>query len=195
MTDQPEQTRAYVHMGIAEYGKLSALRGDYVNALKHYREAMAMAAREGSPQLIMRHYLECVLETLELMGSYPELHEYCDRAVEHYRLHPPETPLTYFDLATIYQRRGVVYLKQGDRAHATEAFERAAATARSIPVSIPLTDTLLGWCRAQLTVSVARIMTEQEKQRYFSVRTETIRPERAVCLTAAEREGDGPDAR
>jgi tetratricopeptide (TPR) repeat protein len=171
-----------LHAGVAEHGKVCALRDDHVSALMHYREAMSMAVRQKAPEVVFRHYLECALESLEHMGAYRELLEYCDRAIEHYRLHPPESPLARFDLASIHQRRGVALLKQGERDAAARALEAALATARTAEARLTLAETLLRWLRAQLTVSVDRIGAEQVRHHYFSVRKETVIPSRAVPL-------------
>ena len=171
-----------LHAGVAEHGKVCALRDDHVSALMHYREAMSMAVRQKAPEVVFRHYLECALESLEHMGAYSELLAYCDRAIEHYDLHPPESPLARFDLASIHQRRGVALLKQGERDAAARALDAACADARTAEARLPLAETLLRWLRARLTVSVERIGAEQARHHYFSVRRETVIPSRAVPL-------------
>ncbi len=171
-----------LHGGIAEYGKVCALRGDHVSALRHYREAMSMAVRQQAPEVVVRHYLECALESLEHMGAYGDVLAYCDRAIEHYRLHPPESALAHFDLASIHQRRGVVLLKQGDRDEAVRALDSACLTTRTVQAGLPLAETLLRWIRAQLTITADRIAAEQVRHHYCSVRPETVRPTRAVPL-------------
>ena len=166
-------TVAGLHIGVAEHGKVCALGGDHVTALMHYREAMSMAIREQSPPVVVRHYLECALESLEQMGAYSEVLAYCDRAVEHYQQHPPEGPLPQLDLASIHQRQGVVLLKQGDREGAARAFDVASSLARAVGAELPLAGTLLRWLRAQLTITADRIAREQERHHYYSVRPST----------------------
>ena len=173
-----------LHFGVAEHGKVCALRGDHVTALMHYREAMGMAARQQAPEVVLRHYLECALESLEHMEAYDELLTYCDRAVDHYREHPPQSPLAGFDLASIHQRRGVALLKQGHREEAARAFDTACAAAHSVEASLPLADTLRRWLRAQLTITPERLAAEQARHKYLSVRVDTVRPSRAVPLQA-----------
>lgn len=171
-----------LHAGVAEYGKVCALRGDHVAALMHYREAMSMAIRQSAPEVVVRHYLECALESLEQMGAYAEVLAYCDRALEHYRAHPPESALGHFDVASIQQRRGVVLLKQGDRDEAARAFGAACATARTANATLPLAATLLRWITAQLTITADRLAAEQARHHYCSVRAETVRRTHAVPL-------------
>lgn len=181
-----------LHAGVAEHGKVCALRGDHVSALRHYREAMSMAIRQQAPEVVLRHYLECSLESLEQMGAHGEVLAYCDRAIAHYGEHPPANALTHFDLATIHQRRGVALLKQGDRDGATQAFETAGETARLTQAALPLAETLLRWLRAQLTISPERLAAEQARHHYCSVRQDTVRPSRAMPLPA--RAPGGPAA-
>jgi tetratricopeptide (TPR) repeat protein len=173
---------ARLHAGIAEYGKVCALRGDHVAALMHYREAMSVAIRQSAPDVIVRHYLECALESLEHMGAYAEVLAYCERALEHYRAQPPGSALGYFDVASIQQRRGVVLLKQGRRDEAAQAFNAACETARSANATLPLAETLLRWITAQLTITADRLASEQARHHYCSVRADTVRPARAVPL-------------
>ena len=172
----------HLHAGIAEYGKVRALQGDHVTALLHYREAMSMAVREQAAPVMIRHYMECALESLEHMGAYDEVMAYCDRAIEHYRDHPPQNSLTQFDLAAVHQRRGVVLLRRGARDRAAQAFDVACTTARLADADVPLARTLLGWIRAQLTISAERLAAEQARYGYCSVRPETVRPARARPL-------------
>jgi tetratricopeptide (TPR) repeat protein len=171
-----------LHAGVAEYGKVCALRGDHVTALVHYREAMSMAIRQSAPEVVTRHYLECALESLEQMGAYAEVLAYCDRALEHYRDHPPGSALGHFDVASIQQRRGVVLLKQGHRDEAARAFGAACATAREANATLPLAGTLLRWIAAQLTITADRLAAELGRYHYCSVRTETVRRAQAVPL-------------
>jgi hypothetical protein len=168
-------TAAGLHINVAERGKVCALGGDHVTALMHYREAMAMAIREQSPPVLVRHYLECALESLEHMGAYSEVLKYCERAIEHYQQNPPEGPLPQLDLASIHQRQGIVLLKQGDREGATRTFDVACNLARAAGAHLPLADTLLRWLRAQLTITADRIASEQERHHYYSVRPSTVK--------------------
>jgi len=171
-----------LHAGVAEYGKVCALRGEHVVALMHYREAMAMAIRQSAPEVVPRHYLECALESLELMGAHAEVLAYCDRAIEHYREYPPESALARFDLASIHQRRGVALLKQGDRDAAVRALEAACGLARDAQADLPLAGTLLRWVTARLTIGADRLAAEQARHLYFAVRPETVKASRAVPL-------------
>ncbi|QRN96310.1 hypothetical protein JRI60_46080 [Archangium violaceum] len=158
------------HLGIAEQGKLHALRGEYEVALLHYREAMRQAVRRNDPEVFFRHYLECAIEALEQSGSWPEVLDYCDRALAHYRDHPPPDDMARRDLASIHQRRGVVLLKSGKRDAAREAL-RAALAALPTGQTLPLTSQLLRWLDSGYHLDPDRITAEQRRWSYFSVRT------------------------
>jgi len=188
-TEQP------LHSGIAEQGKVNALRGNHVEALRHYREAMNMAVRARAPEVVFRHYLECALESLEHMGAYAELLEYCDKAISHYAERPPENPMAELDLATIHQRRGVALMKLGDRPGAKQALTVAVAGAKSCAAQLPLAEQLLRWLKGELTIGKERVLAEQHRHHYFSVRKDMVRPERAVPLPASLGAGADPLAR
>jgi hypothetical protein len=171
-----------LHAGVAEHGKVCALRGEHVAALVHYRQAMSMAIGQRAAEVVVRHYLECALESLEHMAAHDEVLAYCDRAIEHYRARPPESALARVDLASIHQRRGIALLKLKRHDEAARALEAACATAQTAPAELPLSHTLLRWLAAKLTISAQRLAAEQARHRYFSVRPENVRPSRAVPL-------------
>ena len=178
-----------LHFGIAEHGKICALQGDHVNALMHYREAINLSVKNQAPEVVFRHYLECSLESLEHMGAYSELIDYCNRAIDHYRCHPPQNLLAYFDLASIHQRHGVVLLKQGKCAQATRELEIACEVAKSGDVRLTLAETLLRWLKARLAISADRIHAEQVRFGYFSVRKKTVNSMRAVSISTPTAKG------
>jgi hypothetical protein len=189
--------RPGLHAGIAEYGKVCALRGDYTNALLCYREAMRMAVEGGAFEVVFRHYLECSLEALEHMGAFGEVLDYCDRAIDHYREHPPLNPLARLDLASIHQRRGVVLLKRGERAEASRAFEAVREAAAGGEARLPLAGELLRWLQGGFNISPHRLEAELARHRYFSVRKETVNPASAVRIPrpAAPTAFAGPGGR
>ncbi len=170
------------HIGIAEHGKVLALAGDHKGALRHYREAMAQAVRAAEPEVFFRHYLECSIESLELMNAYDEVLAYCERAIEHYRQHattPELEALAQRDLAHVYQRQGVILFKQGHKSEARTALREAL---RLQPGTMPLATSLLQWIDRNLHGDAARILAEQRRHGYFSVRTDTVDRSRAVAV-------------
>jgi tetratricopeptide (TPR) repeat protein len=158
------------HLGIAAHGKQRALAGDHRAALERYREALRLAVAAREPEVFFRHYLECALESLERLEAYAEVLEYCDRAIEHYRTTPPPHDLARVDLAHVHQRRGIVLLKQRDPARAAVALTEAARLAASARCALPLTAAVLEWLNRGWQVDPERLLAEQERHRYFSVR-------------------------
>lgn len=178
----PTQEGSYIHMGLAEQGKVHALEGEHRLALFYYRRAMHMSVQAGHPEVFFRHYLECVIESLEQMGAYEEVLAYCEQAIALYQDSPPETAVAKRDLAHIHQRMGVVKLKSGDPAGARAALERALAVIRDQDQRLPLAEGLLRWCQMGLHLDAQRITSEQRHHRYFSVRKDTVDPTRAIRL-------------
>ncbi|MCP4687605.1 MAG: tetratricopeptide repeat protein [Desulfobacterales bacterium] len=171
-----------IHMGIAEQGKLYALAGDYKRALHYYRHAMKMAVDAGDPEVFFRHYLECVIEALEHMGSYGEILDYCDKAVRFYEDHPPPNPVAWLDLANIHQRKGVILLKTGDNEAAGRVFRKALEIARDAGGALNLSKNLLRWIDGHMHIEPSRVLSEQKRMNYFSVRRDVVDPTRAIKL-------------
>jgi tetratricopeptide (TPR) repeat protein len=158
------------HLHLARTGQRAALDGDHTTALARYREAMHLAVSSGAPEIFFRHYLESAMESLELTGELDSVLEYCDRAIAHYAEHPPPHDLARLDLAAIHQRRGVVLLKRGDRDVAVAALGTAVELAEAVGHDLELARRLLSWLRRGLTVTTDRVISEQWRCNYFSVR-------------------------
>lgn len=174
---------ARLHMGIAERGKMFALAGDHTKALQYYRVAMRIAVRANDPEIFFRHYLECVMESLEHIGAYDEVLAYCDKAIALYAQTPPPNVMATMDLASIHLRRGVILLKKNDRNAAKESLVASQKTAKSIGGDIALTSVLLRWAQAGYVIEPARVLAEQKRSGYFVIRKETIDPNRAIELS------------
>ncbi|WP_203567270.1 hypothetical protein [Aestuariimicrobium ganziense] len=171
------------HLGIAEAGKVEALAGHHDEALRHYREALRLAVSQAAPEVFFRHYTQCVLESLERSGSYPEVIEYCQRADSHYaELENSRGFLTRLqrrDHGATLERLGVCQLKAGSTTDARASLERAVAVAGS---PLPVAEALLGWLRRALRVDTRRIVALQDRHHYFSVRPDQVDPARATTL-------------
>lgn len=169
-----------MHLGIAEQGKLYALEGQHDYALVYYREAIRLTVQAGQPEIVFRHYLECVLESLELIGAYQEVLDYCEKAVSLITGQTGEA--SDAELAHVYQRRGVVQLKAGERDSAIDSLRKATEHGGTRPDSVILAKSLLTWLERGLRVDVQRVLAEQQRTRYFSVRRESVDTRRAIRL-------------
>ncbi|EHR69519.1 hypothetical protein BurJ1DRAFT_0637 [Burkholderiales bacterium JOSHI_001] len=169
-----------LYVGLGEQGKAHALAGRHAEALRHYREAMRQAQADGAPEVFMRHYTQCALESLERMGAYDEVLATCDNAARHYSAHPPADDIARKDQASFLERAGVVLLRRQRLDDARSKLQEAVQAAGPLPM--PLAGTLLGWLRSQLHLSAARLDAELARQRYWSVRADTVRREWAVAL-------------
>lgn len=177
------------HLGIAEQGKLYALEGKHALALTCYREAIRIAVSAGAPEVFFRHYMECTLESLEHMGAFADVVEYCDRAIAHHASlslsDDKQRDMARVDLVYIHQRRGVVLLKMGRVDEGRAALEQAAALARAGKLDVPLVKTVLDWLVRGFQVDARRIQMEQDTKRYFSVRKDTVDPKLAIQIPEA----------
>lgn len=176
------QANIKLHMGIAEQGKVYALAGKHSVALMYYRHAIQMTVQAQDPEIFFRHYLECVMEALEQMGAYTEVLAYCAKAIEFYTQNPPPNPLAQRDFAHVYERQGAVLLKMGEKEQAVQAFEQAVQVLQGSGQTLPLIQVLLRWLKAGMYVDPNRVLAEQRRARYFSVRSDTVDTSRAIKL-------------
>ena len=177
--------RLRMHLGVAEQGKLYALEGNHPRALFYYRWAMQMVVTAGDPEVFFRHYLECVIESLEHMGSLDEVVEYCEKAIDLHRQNAEPDAVSLRDLAHLHQRLGVVRLKGGDRDGAREALRTAIGVLAGSGQRLTLAASLLRWLEMGLHLDPPRIAAELKQARYFSVREDTVDREGAVKLPEA----------
>lgn len=189
----PAKEGVKLHLGIAEQGKLYALEGNHQMALMYYRHAMNMTVQAKDPEIFFRHYLECVIESLEQSESYDEVLAYCDKAIQHYaelqQQYGKADAFALRDLAHIHQRKGLVLLKTAQKQTAKQAFQQAVDIMRQAKQKIPLAETLLRWLSSGLHIDEQRVIAEQQRTHYFSIREETVNPKRAIKLPNEEMLG------
>ena len=175
-----------LHMGIAERGKSHAVEGNHTKALQYYRVAMRIAVAAKEPEIFFRHYLECVMESLELMGAYDEVLAYCDKAIALYTETPPPNVMATMDLASIHLRRGAILLKQNEREEAKSSLQAAREIARSIGGTVALAGVPLRWAQVGYAIEPARVLAEQKRSGYFLIRKDMIDASRAIELSDAD---------
>ncbi|MEH6491987.1 hypothetical protein [Halopseudomonas sp.] len=176
-----------LHLGIAEQGKLLALKGKHQAALEHYREALRLAVSSRSPEVFFRHYTQCVMESLELSGELDSVLRYCNEAEQHYQQLSSALALVRRDRAENLQRRGCILLRQHQLACAMASFEQALQLVAPDP--LPLAHELTGWHRRGLTIGSRQLGDAQQRHQYFIVRKALVDPARAIPLPPAHRQG------
>lgn len=167
-----------LHLGIAEQGKLLALKGDHQGALTHFREALRMAVSSQAPELFFRHYTQCVIESLEHMSAHQEVIDYCEKALEHYDgIEAQDREHLAKDRASFHERLGVQYLKLEDGEAARTELQKALNLTAS-----PLAQELLDWIARGWTITRQRLQQALQKHHYFVVRSDQVDPKRAIPL-------------
>ena len=75
-----EQTN--IHYGVAVKGKIFAVQGNHKEALRHYKEALRMCQILPNADIFFQHYSLCAMESLELIKSYIEVIEFCNKCLD-----------------------------------------------------------------------------------------------------------------
>jgi tetratricopeptide (TPR) repeat protein len=179
MHDPRNPIRHDLHIGIAEAGKLAALKGNHTEALRHYREALKLAQSANAPEIFFRHYTQCTLESLERTGSYAEVIAFCEGADAHYAALGTPLAVQARDHASILERLGINRLLSGDIDAAKAALTAARDTSNG---TLPISATLLGWLIRGMRPDARRIGDLQRKHDYFTVRPDQVDPGRARPL-------------
>ena len=165
-----------MHMGGAEAGKLLALRGRHRDALAKYREALQLAHGARAPQLFARHYLHCVLESLEHLGDHQRAADLAGTAAEN-SANPDPTPFQKRDRAHLLERQGVNLARAGDVAGARTVL----AAALELDAGLPLARALIDWTARGLAINPARLAQAQRKHGYWVVRADTVDAARVMA--------------
>ena len=186
-----EKTNAHMlHLSIAEHGKICLVRGDVYEALRHFREAIKLSVSAKAPEVFFRYYTQCVLEALELSGSYAEVLEYCQRADEHYEAMDRSSALLRKDHGTIVERLGIMLLLMDQRDEARDTLARASDIAGK--GVLPLAESIFSWLQRGMAVTRDRLRQQQKRHSYFTVDASQLQPELARALPPEN--GAGPAA-
>ncbi|MCD8512321.1 MAG: tetratricopeptide repeat protein [Nitrincola sp.] len=172
-----------LHLGLAEQGKIHALKNEHKEALKHYREAIKIAVSLKAPEVFFRHYTQCVVESLEKLGNYDEAIQFYQAAHEHYTAQHVSSNLHNKDHADILQKLGCTLLKKGATEEAKNAFNLAIKIAGEADIS--LSKELLGWLQRGYSVNLTRIEQLQIKHHYFVVRQGQVNEK--ICSITVSR--------
>lgn len=185
MTARPDVHR--LHAGVAEAGKLLALKGRHDEALAKYREALRLAHGVRAPQIFARHYLHCVLESLERTGAHDQAATLAGEAASSAAAELGDgTPSDFQrrDRAFLLERQGVNRLKAGDIAAARDSL----AAALALDEGLALARDLLTWTARGLGVTAARLAEAQRAHGYWTVRADTVDRTRVCESPVSPRE-------
>lgn len=169
-----------LHTGIAEAGKLYAVSGEHMEALRHYREALKLARAARAPEVFFRHYTQCVLESLERTGSHDEVIEFCENALRHFDAIEKPLSLHLRDQAATLERLALNLIKSGRVDEARAPLEKAVALVDR--ADIPVARAVLDWLRRGMLPQARRIRDLQTKYGYFTVTGDRVEPSRAIVL-------------
>ncbi|TFI59037.1 peptidylprolyl isomerase [Sphingomonas parva] len=183
--NDPNPDRHRLHMGIAEAGKLLAVNGRHKEALNRYREALRLAHSAQAPQLFGRHYLQCVLESLEHLSDHVNVQDLAGRAADA-AAEAGDTPFHRRDRASLLERVGVAQLKAGLRAEAEATLQQVIELAG--PEGQPLSALLLDWMKRGFEISPGRLAEAQRRHAYWAVRPDTVDATRAIDVPVSSRE-------
>ena len=169
-----------MHFGIAEQGKVYALKGQHDDALRYYREALRLAMSAKSAEVFFRHYTQCVMESLELTGAYEGVVQYCQEADKHYQTLHLDDDLHKKDHAAILERYALMLLQQTQKDEAKAMFEQAIK--RAGKGVLPLSESILNWLQRGLNVGTQQLRAAQRRHNYFVVRKALVNPALAIHL-------------
>lgn len=184
--DDGQADTAPLHLRLAEQGKVHAVAGEHDTALLYYRHAMRQAVESRAPEAFFRHYLECSIESLELLGHHQEVLDYCQRVEDHYaRITAADEHQAAFiarDLMANAQRAGLVLAKLDRRAEARASLADASLRAKDLGVELPLAARVGDWLDRGLQLAPDRLVAEQKRLCYFAVTRDSLKPGLALEL-------------
>lgn len=166
-----------LHWGIAEEAKVALLDGRHAEALAGLREAIRLAVACKAPEVFFRHYMQCVLEALELAGDHREVVDLCREQDDYYRRLEARGSLFARDHGSILERLGIAELQSGRREEAVAALRQAVERAGT--GILPLAELLLTWLDRGLNIPAPQLRQLQHRHRYFIVRADTVDRQRA----------------
>lgn len=177
-----KENKPNLHLQIAENGKVLALKGDYKEALRHYKEAMRMCQTADNSEVFLQHYSLCAMESLELMEAHEEIITFCDKSIDFLTPKKAERSDEWFRkyIASLWERKGIQYIYLDEKSEAIEALDAALNEAANLP--LPLSKELLNWLRRGYAVTPKQVRELQNRHHYFTVRKENVNEQIAVQL-------------
>lgn len=170
-----------LHYNIAEKGKVYALKGNHTEALRHYKEALRMCENLNNSDIFFQHYSLCAMESLELMGNYKDVIDFCEKCLEFLRDKQIEgNDLINKYKSSLLERMGIQHLFLKDNEEAKECFLFAKKIGGS--QTSALTRDFLNWLSRGYLITEKQILDLEKKHNYFTVRKELVDESIAIEL-------------
>lgn len=170
-----------LHQSFAEQGKLYFLEEKFDLALKYFRYSLELAVQTESPEFLIKHYLECLLEALEMTGNYQAVLAYCDRFISLVEQEDFNAERQIY-LAQVFQKKGIVLIKSGKKAEGQNFLDKASKLAASGKFPLLLTENILFLLNSGIVPNKTRILQEQKQAGYFFINPKNVNKEIALQI-------------
>lgn len=170
-----------LHQSFAEQGKLYFLEEKFDLALKYFRYSLELAVQTESPEFLIRHYLECLLEALEMEENYQAVLAYCDRFISIVEDEEKNAENNIY-LAQIFQKKGIILIKSGANIQGQNYLDKAFSLAKSSNFPLQLAENILFLLNSGITPDNTRIVNEQKQAGYFFINAENVNKEIALQI-------------
>jgi len=178
-----KETNKYsLHLGIAEKGKIFAVQGNHKEALRHYKEAIKMTQGQKMGETFFQHYMQCTLESLELMGGYDEVLGYCEKLLDLLNTKEESEFIAKYKIETRL-RMAIQYIHKDDTETAIEYLTEITKEAGR--GKYKMADTLLNWLSRRYKITKKQIIDLQNDNNYYIVNKNNLKPEIAIELPQA----------
>lgn len=176
-----KESQPALHYGIVEMGKVYCLEGNYGEALRHYREGIRLCTTgEKKPEVFFQHYTQCVMEALELSGTYDEVISYCEKTKSFLEPKLEDSDFTKRYYASLLEREAIQYIHKEEKESATQLLKEAQALVGR--KTQPITDEILNWLLRGYQISSKQIREIQKRYNYFTVREGKVNKNIAIEL-------------
>ena len=126
---------------------------------------------------------EAAVQYLTTSTGMPE--KIAQKALQLYEQTPPPDKMARLDLIYVHQKKGINLMKTGQKEEAKAALKTAIDMMRAEGHSLPLASIFLRWLTSGYHLDEKRLIAEQRKHQYFSVRKDTVDLSKAIKLPDA----------
>ncbi|MEM1134587.1 MAG: hypothetical protein AAGI07_02020 [Bacteroidota bacterium] len=169
-----------IHQSFAEQGKIYFLEEKFDLALKYFRYSLELAVQTESPEFFVKHYLECLLEALEMTGDFDPVLEYCNRFIGLMEDENTKNLEKWHLLALLYQKKGIVLIKTGKLDQGKRNLTIAQQLAGNKNFPLLLCENILFLLNSGIVPDNHKIISEQVQSGYFIMNAENVNKEIAM---------------